>query len=61
MQISNFVLTMQRKLLHNINHYLFWGLQLLVSNFEKEGSRNLKDSYHIYLCGDITMRLDFVI
>ena len=52
---------MQRKLLHSINLHLFWGLQLSVSNFEKGESRNLKDSYHIYLYGDFTMLLDFVI
>ena len=33
----NFVLTMQRKLLHSINPLLCWAMQLSVSNFEKGG------------------------
>ena len=47
----NFVLTMQRKLLHGISPPLCWGMQLSVSNFEKGGLGNLKSSYHTYLHG----------
>ena len=52
---------MQRKLLHSINLHLFWGLQLSVPSFEKGGLRNLKDFYRIYLYGQLTMPLDFLI
>ena len=36
---------------------LCWDLQLSVSNFENEGSENLKNSYHIYLHGEDAMLL----
>ena len=60
----NFVLTMQRKLLHSISPPLCWGIQLSVSNFEKGGLGNLKSSYHKYMHGVLTMLLvkkDFLI
>ena len=54
----NFVLNMQRKLLHSLSAHLYAGDATISLKFSNGGGlENLKSYYHTYLHGELTMIL----